>query len=122
MVTQTVVDFGESSRDRCHLTKPTTCLVGKIVQSGDLVDIPIIHSTVKDKGTLNFSKGKHGTMRKNINRSKGKQTHIYTRKRRFFYHDRDIAAKKLKDIMDVDSTDNVTDLAEVGLGQPRQSL
>ena len=122
VVTQTVVDFDESSRDHYHLAKLTTCLVEKIVQSGDLVDIPIIHSLAKDKGTLNLSKGKKRTIRRNISRSKGKQAQIYTRKRRFPDHDRDIAAKKIKDIIDVDNTDNITEFAKVGQAQPRQSL
>ena len=61
-------------------------------------------------------------MKRNTSKGKGKQTQTYTRKRRISEHDRDIAAKKFKEKMEVDIIDNTIELAEVGQGQPRQSL
>ena len=92
------------------------------MKSDEIVDIPITHNSAKDQGTPNISKWKKGTVKKNTSRGQGKQTHTYTRNRRIPEHDRDIAAKKFKDKMEVDSIDNTIELAEVGQGQPRQSL
>ena len=42
--------------------------------------------------------------------------------KRLIDYGRDSVAKKSKDIMEVDSEANATDLAEVGQSQPRQAL
>ena len=92
MVKETINDIKESLRDHGNV------LVGQLLKSGELVDIPISHSPVKIQGPPNSSKWKMGLRKRNFSRSKKKQDHFYTRKRKISNHDKDTTLKKLKTI------------------------
>ena len=67
-------------RDYRNVDGPVMCSTGQFLKSDGLVDIPI--SIAKIQESTNSSKWKRGSGKILVNRGKGKQDQIYTRKRR----------------------------------------
>ena len=88
----------------------------------DLMDIPIAHSPTKFQVSIIPTRWKRVPRKWSNNKGKTKSSQVYMINKRLIDYGRDSVAKKSKDIMEVDSEANATDLAEVGQSQPRQAL